>query len=137
MKVPPSWLNQPHPSPAPNIITLTEFQKRKKRERVRIQHMNWVSEVAQSCPTICDPVDYSLPGSSLHGILQAKIYGLGRFKNIQPITIANDYLICVSNSRPYVRKRWSHAIITCFRELMPSREHSRKNRGTDNLIKSY
>ena len=31
------------------------------------------SEVAQSCPTLCDPMDCSLPGSSLHGILQAKI----------------------------------------------------------------
>ena len=27
--------------------------------------------VAQSCPILCDPVDYSLPGSSVHGILQA------------------------------------------------------------------
>ena len=31
------------------------------------------SEVAQSCPTLCDPVDCSLPGSSFHGILQARI----------------------------------------------------------------
>ena len=31
------------------------------------------SEVAQSCPTLCDPVDYSPPGSSAHGVLQAKI----------------------------------------------------------------
>ena len=30
-------------------------------------------EVAQSCPTLCDPMDCSLPGSSLHGILQARI----------------------------------------------------------------
>ena len=29
--------------------------------------------VAQSCPTLCDPVDCSLPGSSVHGILQARI----------------------------------------------------------------
>ena len=28
---------------------------------------------AQSCPTLCDPVDYSPPGSSVHGILQASI----------------------------------------------------------------
>ena len=28
---------------------------------------------AQSCPTLCDPVDYSPPGSSPHGILQAGI----------------------------------------------------------------
>ena len=27
----------------------------------------------QSCPTLCDPVDCSLPGSSVHGILQARI----------------------------------------------------------------
>ena len=26
----------------------------------------------QSCPTLCDPIDYSLPGSSVHGILQAR-----------------------------------------------------------------
>ena len=31
------------------------------------------SEVAQSCPTFCDPMDCSLPGSSLHGILQARV----------------------------------------------------------------
>jgi len=29
--------------------------------------------VTQSCPTLCDPMDYSLPGSSDHGILQARI----------------------------------------------------------------
>ena len=27
----------------------------------------------QSCPTLCDPMDYSLPGSSLSGILQVRI----------------------------------------------------------------
>ena len=31
------------------------------------------SEVAQSCLTLCHPIDCSLPGSSLHGILQARI----------------------------------------------------------------
>ena len=28
---------------------------------------------AQSCLTLCDPMDYSLPGSCIHGILQARI----------------------------------------------------------------
>ena len=38
-----------------------------------IRASEWVkwSEVAQSCPTFCDPMDYSLPGSSVHGIFQA------------------------------------------------------------------
>ena len=35
------------------------------------------SEVAQSCPTLCNPMDCSLPGSSLHGIFQARILEWG------------------------------------------------------------
>ena len=31
------------------------------------------SEVTQSCPTLCDPMDCSLPGSSVHGIFQARV----------------------------------------------------------------
>ena len=31
------------------------------------------SEVAQSCPTLCYPMDCSLPGSSVHGIFQARV----------------------------------------------------------------
>ena len=31
------------------------------------------SEFAPSCPTLREPMDYSLPGSSVHGILQARV----------------------------------------------------------------
>ena len=31
------------------------------------------NEVAQSCPTLSDPMDCSLPGSSVHGIFQARV----------------------------------------------------------------
>ena len=31
------------------------------------------AKLPQSCPTLCDPMDSSLPGSSVHGILQARI----------------------------------------------------------------
>ena len=31
------------------------------------------SEVAQLCPTLSDPMDCSLPGSSVHGIFQARV----------------------------------------------------------------
>ena len=37
-----------------------------------IKKVKW-SEMAQSCPTLCDPMDCSLPGSSVPGILQAGI----------------------------------------------------------------
>ena len=36
-----------------------------------------MSEVAQSDLTLCDPMDYSLPGSSAYGILQAKVLEWG------------------------------------------------------------
>ena len=33
----------------------------------------WSRKVAQSCQTLCDPMDCSLPGSSVHGIFQARV----------------------------------------------------------------
>ena len=40
-----------------------------------LQHMKVKreNEVAQSCPTLRDPMDCSLPGSSIHGIFQARV----------------------------------------------------------------
>ena len=35
------------------------------------------SEVAQSCPTLHDPMDCSLPGSSVHGIFQTRVLEWG------------------------------------------------------------
>ena len=35
------------------------------------------SEAAQSCPTLSDPMDHSLPGSSVHGIFQARVLEWG------------------------------------------------------------
>ena len=38
-------------------------------------------EVAQSCLTLSDPMDYSLPGSSIHGIFQARVLEWGEASN--------------------------------------------------------
>ena len=35
------------------------------------------SEVAQFCPTLCDPMDCSLSGSFVHGIFQARVLEWG------------------------------------------------------------
>ena len=35
------------------------------------------SEVVQSCPTLSDPMDWSLPGSSIHGIFQGRVLEWG------------------------------------------------------------
>ena len=44
------------------------------------------SEVTQSCPTFHDPMDCSLPGSSVHGIFQARVleWGAIAFSAINP-----------------------------------------------------
>ena len=40
---------------------------------IKILILSYVSVFIQSCPILCDPVDCSLPDSSVHGILQARI----------------------------------------------------------------
>ena len=51
------------------------------------------SEVTQSCPTLSDPMDCSLPGSSVHGIFQARVLEWGAItlskKWIESVTFAN------------------------------------------------
>ena len=44
-----------------------------KRQPTMREKSESESEVAQSCPTLCNPMDCSLSGSSVHGILQARI----------------------------------------------------------------
>jgi len=41
--------------------------------------------MAQSCPTLCNPMDYNPPGSSAHGILQARINKVGCHSLLQGI----------------------------------------------------
>ena len=54
--------------------------------------------VALSCPTLCDPMDWSLPGSSVHGILQGKHTGVGCHafpQVIFPTQGSNPRLLCL------------------------------------------
>ena len=66
----PSRLRHPWDSPGKNTGVGCHFL---------LQCMKGKSEreVAQSCRTLSDPMDYSLPGSSIHGIFQAKSTGVG------------------------------------------------------------
>ena len=53
----------------------------------------------QSCPTLCDPVDYSLPGSSVHEILQARIlewFAMPSSKGSSPPT-DQTHMSCISS----------------------------------------
>ena len=52
--------------------------------------------VTQLCLTLCDPLDYSPPGSSVHGSFQAKNTGVGShflLQGIFPIQGSNPHLL--------------------------------------------
>ena len=57
------------------------------------------SEVAQSCPTLSDPMDCSLPGSSVHGIFQARVLECGAiaFSNMIAYILINIILFNFHN----------------------------------------
>ena len=63
------------------------------------------AESLQSCPTLCDPVDCSLPGSSVHGIFQARVL------EWVAIAFSLNFLLPSSNSV------WMSALILCLRWL--------------------
>ena len=41
--------------------------------RILDSFVDYAAKSLQSCPTLCDPMDCSLPGSSVHGIFQARV----------------------------------------------------------------
>ena len=56
------------------------------------------SKVAQSCPTLSDPMDCSLPGSSVHGIFQARVLEWGA------IAFSEYTLLCFKIKRFSIKK---------------------------------
>ena len=78
----PHWrqpTRHPHPwdSPGKNTGVGCHFL-------LQCRNVKSESEVAQSCPTLRDPMGCSLPGSSVHGIFQARVleWGAIAFSNI-------------------------------------------------------
>ena len=68
----PTRLPRPWDSPCKNTGVGCHFL-------LQCVKMKSESEVAQSCPTLSNPMDCSLPGSSIHGIFQATVLEWGAF----------------------------------------------------------
>ena len=58
------------------------------------------SEVAQSCPTLSDPIDCSLPGSSIHGIFQARVLEWGAIAFSELTSTACENILAEATSGP-------------------------------------
>ena len=72
------WLPRPWDSPGKNTGVGCHFLL----QCIKVKSQ---SEVAQSCPTLSNPMDCSLPGSSIHGIFQARVleWGAIAFSDIE------------------------------------------------------
>ena len=57
------------------------------------------NEVAQSCPTLFDPMDCSPPGSSVHGISQARVLEWGAITFFSH-TLLEHYISCFPSCQP-------------------------------------
>ena len=56
---------------------LSDFTSLKRVEKVRGKAAAAAAKLLQWCPTLCDPIDGSPPGSPVPGILQARTLGVG------------------------------------------------------------
>ena len=92
----PTRLPRPWDSPGKNTGVACHFL-------LQCMKVKSESEVAQSCPTLQDPRDCSPPGSSVHGILQARVLQWGA--------------IAFSNLRTGKDKDKSMNLIHCFQNL--------------------
>ena len=67
------------------------------------------SEVVQSCPTLSDPMDCSLPGSSVHGIFQARVLEWGAIAfSALPSNMVEIESSLVSSSLYQALALWGH-----------------------------
>ena len=66
------------------------------------------SEVTKSCPTFQDPMDCSLPGSSVHGVLQARVleWVAIPFSSIDVEYYMNDFQVLNQSCIPGINITW-------------------------------
>ena len=74
-------------------VSFSLWERRMMRTRLLVQgeiaffpFSQLVSSVAQWCPTLSDPMDCSLPGSSVHGIFQARVLEWGAIAFSKKVT---------------------------------------------------
>ena len=67
-----------------------------------LQCMKVKSEVTQSCPTLSDPMDCSPPGSSIHGIFQARVLEWGAIAfSLREVRNLSNRPLCRNCQFPY------------------------------------
>ena len=96
------------------------------------------SEVTQSCPTLCDPMDCSPPGSSVHGIFQARVleWGAIAFSKVVSDSATPWSVVCQDYTTTKSNKVLMHAATWMDRKGIMLVEISQSQKTTDFMILS-
>ena len=75
--------------------------------------------VAQSCPTLWDPMDCSLPSSSVHGSLQARILEWAVMPGIEPssftsLALTDRFLLLMPPGMVLEKRVWEWMVFPCI-----------------------
>ena len=104
----PTRLPRPWGSPGKNTGVGCHFL-------LQCRNVKSESEVAQSCPTLRDSMDCSLPGSSVHGIFQARVLEWGAIAFSDLLFILLSYsLACLALDKKQQQNISASSICGCF-----------------------
>jgi len=101
------------------LSTNISTQKKKKKKLDHQAEDSWTtylyqfSSVAQSCLTLCDPMDYSPPGSFVHGILQARVGYHSLLQRIFPVELLNLCLLHRGHILYCLNHKVSPTVVEC------------------------
>ena len=104
----PTRLPRPWDSPGKNTGEGCHFLV--QRMKVKSE-----SEVAQSCPTLSDPMDCSLPGFFIHGVFQARVLEWGA------IAFSESSIMQAKTTKP--QQNWHSVRKTTIRHLIETRQN--------------
>ena len=91
-----------------------------------------VAKSLQSCPTLCDPIDGSPPGSPVPGILQAKNTGVGCHFLLQCMNVKHESKVaqlCPTLSDPMDHSLPGSSVHGIFQARVLERGHSKDKEG--------
>ena len=86
-----------------------------------------MNKVAQSCLTICDPMDCSLPGSPIHGIFQARI--------LEWVAISFFSYLLLDNKLP-PKQETKRLMVSMDQDIRSSLSDNRSDFAVDHLVLS-
>ena len=101
-------------SGGPSVRFLTRYDG----EVLQCMKVKSESEVSQSCPSLSDPMDCSLPGSSVHGIFQARVVEWGAIREPKLSFISS--VVEAHSIRSRFQQGWFHSEISSLSCRGPS-----------------